>query len=164
MNIFANAPEKFVYSGNDGHIYMLSMLFSKYRNARVYSVLNWWNAMSKSIDSILYDGYDINDQTKGITLFLRNSVWCRPTVWWYNSWTSRTISIKDVLISPVISINEYLLFASKVNISLPFSSPMILCQIPLRPHHFWTYTSKLTTVVRSVLKFMINGTTSILKS
>ena len=37
-------------------------------------------------------------------------------------------------------------------------------QIQLRPHHFWTYTSNLTTVVNSVLKFMINGTTSILKS
>ena len=34
----------------------------------------------------------------------------------------------------------------------------------LRPHHFWTYASKLTTVVNSVLTFMINGTTSILKS
>jgi hypothetical protein len=34
----------------------------------------------------------------------------------------------------------------------------------LCPHHFWTYTSNLTTVVKSVLKFMINGTTSILKS
>ena len=32
-------------------------------------------------------------------------------------------------------------------------------QIQLRPHHFWTYTSKLTTVVNSVLKFKINGTT-----
>jgi hypothetical protein len=31
-------------------------------------------------------------------------------------------------------------------------------------HHFWTYTSNLTTVVNSVLKYMINGTTSILKS
>ena len=36
--------------------------------------------------------------------------------------------------------------------------------IQLRPHHFWTCTSNLTTVVNSVLKFMINGTTSILKS
>jgi hypothetical protein len=35
-------------------------------------------------------------------------------------------------------------------------------QIQLRPHHFWTYTSNLTTVVNSVLKFMINGTTSII--
>jgi hypothetical protein len=33
--------------------------------------------------------------------------------------------------------------------------------IQLRPHHFWTYTSNLTTVVNSVLKFMISGTTSI---
>ena len=33
-----------------------------------------------------------------------------------------------------------------------------------RRHHFWTCTSNLTTVVNSVLKFMINGTTSILKS
>jgi hypothetical protein len=31
--------------------------------------------------------------------------------------------------------------------------------IQLRPHHVWTYTSNLTTVVNSVLKFMINGTT-----
>jgi hypothetical protein len=37
-------------------------------------------------------------------------------------------------------------------------------QIQLRAHHFWTYTSHSTTVVNSVLKFMINGTTSILKS
>ena len=29
---------------------------------------------------------------------------------------------------------------------------------------FWTYTSNLTTVVNSVLKFMISETTSILKS
>jgi hypothetical protein len=36
--------------------------------------------------------------------------------------------------------------------------------IQLRPHHFWTYSSNLTTVVNSVLKFMISGTTSILKS
>jgi ABC-type proline/glycine betaine transport system permease subunit len=40
----------------------------------------------------------------------------------------------------------------------------LIYQIPLRPHHFWTYTSNLTTVVKSVLTFMINGTTSILKS
>jgi hypothetical protein len=33
----------------------------------------------------------------------------------------------------------------------------------LRPHHFWTYTSNLTTVVNSVLKFMINGHTLITK-
>jgi hypothetical protein len=33
-----------------------------------------------------------------------------------------------------------------------------------RPHHFWTNTSNLTTVVKSVLKYMINGTLSILKS
>jgi hypothetical protein len=37
-------------------------------------------------------------------------------------------------------------------------------QIQLRPHHFWTYTSNLTTVVTSLLNCMINGTTSILKS
>jgi hypothetical protein len=37
-------------------------------------------------------------------------------------------------------------------------------QIPLRPHHFWTYTSNLTTVVKSVLTFIINRTTSILES
>jgi hypothetical protein len=35
--------------------------------------------------------------------------------------------------------------------------------IQLRPHHFWTYTSNLTTVVNSVLKFMISETTSIFR-
>jgi hypothetical protein len=34
----------------------------------------------------------------------------------------------------------------------------------LRPHQFWTYTSNLTTVVNSVLTFLISGTTSISKS
>jgi hypothetical protein len=37
-------------------------------------------------------------------------------------------------------------------------------QIQLRPQHFWTYTSNLTIVVNSVLKFMINGMTSFLRS
>ena len=36
--------------------------------------------MSKSADSIWYDGYDINDKLESITQFLKNSVWCRPTV------------------------------------------------------------------------------------
>ena len=40
------------------------------------------------------------------------------------------------------------------------SQPIVDPQYP----HFWTYTSNLTTVVNSVLKFMISGTTSILKS
>jgi hypothetical protein len=31
-------------------------------------------------------------------------------------------------------------------------------------YHFWAYTSNLTKVVNSLLKFMINGMTSILKS
>ena len=43
------------------------------------------------------------------------------------------------------------------------SVPLFICW-SLRPHHFWTYTSNLTTVVNSVLKFMISGTTWILKS
>jgi hypothetical protein len=37
-------------------------------------------------------------------------------------------------------------------------------QIQFRPHHIWIYTSNLTTVVNSVLKCIIHGTTSILKS
>jgi hypothetical protein len=37
-------------------------------------------------------------------------------------------------------------------------------KLPKRSNKIWTYTSNLTTVVNSVLKFMINGTTSILKS
>jgi hypothetical protein len=37
-------------------------------------------------------------------------------------------------------------------------------QIQLRPQHFWNYASNLTIVVNSVLKFMINGMTSFLRS
>ena len=43
----------------------------------------------------------------------------------------------------------------------------VLHQSKTHKNHFknvWTYTSNLTTVVNSVLKLMINGTTSILKS
>jgi hypothetical protein len=43
----------------------------------------------------------------------------------------------------------------------------VLHQSKTYKNHFknvWTYTSNLTTVVNSILKFMINGTTSILKS
>ena len=43
----------------------------------------------------------------------------------------------------------------------------VLHQSKTYKNHFknvWTYTSNLTTVVNSVLKLMINGTTSILKS
>jgi hypothetical protein len=36
--------------------------------------------------------------------------------------------------------------------------------IDMRTHHIWTYTSHLTTVVNSVLQFVINGTTSNFKS
>jgi hypothetical protein len=43
--------------------------------------------MSTCADSICYDGYDLNHKTKSITIFLRDSVWCRPNVWWHNSWT-----------------------------------------------------------------------------
>ena len=57
-------------------------------------------------------------------------------------------------IDDVISINN-----SRFAECLPLIYPP-----ELRPHHFWTYTSNLTTVVKSVLQFMINGTTLILKS
>ena len=65
-------------------------------------------------------------------------------------------------IDDVLSINN-----SRFPEFLPLIYPPELevkASIQLRPHHFWTCTSNLTTVVNSVLKFMINGTTSILKS
>ena len=66
-------------------------------------------------------------------------------------------------IDDVLSFNN-----SRIAEFLPMIYPLELevkeTKIQLRPHHFWTYTSNLTTVVISVLKFMINGTTSILKS
>jgi hypothetical protein len=72
--------------------------------------------MSKSADDICYDSYDLNHKTTIITLFLRDSVWLSPTVWWNNSRTSRTISFK----LSVISKKNYWFLASNVNISLPF--------------------------------------------
>ena len=62
-------------------------------------------------------------------------------------------------IDDVLSINN-----SRFAEFLPLIYPPELEVKELRPHHFWTYTSNLTTVINSVLKFMISGTTSILKS
>ena len=60
----------------------------------------------------------------------------------------------------------FVLFLNIIRIPIYMSQSWKLKSPPiqLRPHHFWTYTSNLTTVVNSVLKFMISGTTSILKS
>jgi hypothetical protein len=62
-------------------------------------------------------------------------------------------------IDDVLSINVYR-FAEFLPLIYPQSWKLKRPQIQLRPHHFWT----CTTVVNSVLKFMINGTISILKS
>ena len=66
-------------------------------------------------------------------------------------------------IDDVLSINNSR-FAEFLPLIYPPELEVKRPHIPLRPHHFWTYTSNLTTVVKSVLKFMINGTTSILGS
>jgi hypothetical protein len=66
-------------------------------------------------------------------------------------------------IDDVLSINNSR-FAEFLPLIYPPELEVKRPPIQLRPHHFWTYTSNLTTVVNSVLKFMINGTTSILKS
>jgi hypothetical protein len=62
-------------------------------------------------------------------------------------------------IDDVLSINNPR-FAEFLPLIYP---PELETTIQLRPHHFWTYTSNVTTVVNLVLKFMINGMTSILK-
>ena len=117
---FCQRPWKFVHSSNDGHP-TCCLYFSLYTELQeCISSLNVGTFISKSADSIWYDGYDLSHKTKTITVFLNDRVWCRPTVWWNNSRTSRTISIKLSEVPPVISINEYRLFAGKVNISPPF--------------------------------------------
>ena len=63
-------------------------------------------------------------------------------------------------IDDVLSINNSR-FAEFLPLKYP---PELEVKETTYPHHFWTYTSNLTTVVKSVLKYMINGTTSILKS
>jgi hypothetical protein len=90
--------------------------FLQIQECKCSSSLTDGTLMSKSADNIWYDGYAINDKPESITQFMRKNVWCRATVWWNNSWISRTISIKDLLVLPVISKNEYRLFASKDNI------------------------------------------------
>ena len=75
------------------------------------------------------------------------------------------ISIWIVILLLVFLILRDEVIATKImRSSSRISSQLKRPQIPLRPHHFWTYTSNLTTVVKSILKYMINGTTSILKS
>jgi hypothetical protein len=70
----------------------------------------------------------------------------------------------EPLISHVLSINDPR-FAEFLPLIYIFQSwKLKRTQIQLRPHHFFTCTSNLTTVVNSVLKFMINEMTSILKS
>ena len=66
-------------------------------------------------------------------------------------------------IDDVLSINNSR-FAEFLPLIFPPELEIKEPKIQLRPHHFWTYTSNLTTVVNSVLKFMINGMTLILKS
>jgi hypothetical protein len=56
-----------------------------------------------------------------------------------------------------------LIFQASITTSGPSANNLERCiyhTLQLSPHHFWTYTSNLTTVVNPVLKFMINGTTS----
>jgi hypothetical protein len=72
---------------------------------------------------------------------------------------ARTFNFTYRYIDDVLSINN-----SRFAEFLPLSWKLKRPQIPLRPHHLWTYTWNLTTVVKSVPTFMINVTTSILKS
>jgi hypothetical protein len=76
---------------------------------------------------------------------------------------ARAFNLTYRYIDDVLSINNPR-FAEFLPLIFPPELEIKEPQIQLRPHHFWTYTSKLTTVVKSVLKFMFNGMTSILKS
>ena len=69
------APKKFVDSTNDGHLTCCLYLSLNTGMEEYISSLTGGTLMSKSADSIWYDGYDINNKTKNITL--RDSVWCR---------------------------------------------------------------------------------------
>ena len=59
-------------------------------------------------------------------------------------------------IDDVLSINNSR-FAEFLPLIYPPELEVKETPIQLRSHHFWTYTSNLTTVVNSVLKFMISG-------
>ena len=80
MVVYANAPEKFVHSANDGHL--TCCLYSSLNTGMQECISSFTvgTLMSKCADSICYDGYDLNHKTKSITIFLRDSVWCRPNV------------------------------------------------------------------------------------
>ena len=77
---------------------------------------------------------------------------------------ARTFNFTYRYIDDVLSINNSRFFQNFFHWYILQSWKLKSPQIQLRLHHFWTYTSNLTTVVNSVLKFTINGTTSILKS
>jgi hypothetical protein len=64
--------------------------------------------------------------------------------------------IYDFKIEVVPFIINFSRFAEFIPLIYPQSWKLKRPQIQLRPHHFWTYTLNLTTVINSVLKFMIN--------
>jgi hypothetical protein len=78
---FCQHPWKLVHSSNDGHLTCTCCLyFSLYTELQeCISPLTVVTLMSKSDDSICYDGYDLNHKTETIALFLRDSVSCRRT-------------------------------------------------------------------------------------
>ena len=76
---------------------------------------------------------------------------------------ARSFNFTYRYIDDVLSIN-YSRFAEFLPLIYPTELEVKETTYTATSHHFWTYSSNLTTVVNSVLKFMINGTTSILKS
>jgi hypothetical protein len=114
--------------------------------------------------------------------FFRNAC-TKSGSWWFSQfsgcWSLYIFTIwksivynrfcRDGIYFDKILVSEYKLLerSNKANLFYspgPVSWKLKRPQIQLRPHNFLTYTSNLTAVVNSVLKFMINGTTSILKS
>ena len=71
---------------------------------------------------------------------------------------ARAFNFTYSYIDDVLSINNSR-FAEFLSLIYPPEWKLKRPQIQLRLHHFWTYTSNLTTMVNSVLQFMINGTT-----
>jgi hypothetical protein len=81
---------------------------------------------------------------------------CLENLWWFmrlEPLISHTGILMTFYLSIILDLQNF--FYWYILQSWKLKRPLI----QLRPHHFWTYTSNLTTVVNSVLKFMITGTT-----
>ena len=155
-----NRNKRVTFTGNKKHdrsaVHNILNLEKKYHPVGAISKSNTKIIVTKATSMPLI----ITQITNRSLSCLGTSTLIKKKVVGYNSWLAQASPFTYRYIDDVLSINNSRFFHWYILQSWKLKRP----PIQLHPHHFWTYTSNLTTVVNSVLKFMISGTTSILKS